>query len=234
MKIDVRVVAATNKDLKALVGARRVPRGPVLAARGGADPGAAAARAQARTSRCSPRTSWRAGAAPRRASAGDEARYPTRITAKALARLCAYHWPGNIRELENVLSRAAILCDGEMIRSEDLDLAGLSVRPAPPAAGAAAPRRPDDSVDRAGSAQGHGRATRCAPSSAQAILDALERVGRLADQGGRAAGHQPRIIYNKLKEYEIADMTFAAPVAKAVATSGTGRASSRSRSAASR
>ena len=49
--------------------------------------------------------------------AGSEARYPTQITAKALARLQAYRWPGNIRELENVLSRAAILCDGEMIRS---------------------------------------------------------------------------------------------------------------------
>lgn len=47
------------------------------------------------------------------------------ITAKALARLMSYPWPGNIRELENVLSRAAILCDGELIRADDLDLVGL-------------------------------------------------------------------------------------------------------------
>src|SRR4029079_11225840 len=57
--------------------------------------------------------------------AGNEARYPTQITAKALQRLMSYRWPGNIRELENVLSRAAILCDGEMIRSHDLAMIGL-------------------------------------------------------------------------------------------------------------
>jgi DNA-binding NtrC family response regulator len=63
--------------------------------------------------------------------AGSEAPYPTQITAKALARLQTYRWPGNIRELENVLSRAAILCDGETIRSHDLAMIGLDAgRPA--------------------------------------------------------------------------------------------------------
>src|SRR6185369_15357255 len=57
--------------------------------------------------------------------AGSEARYPQQITAKALSRLQSYRWPGNIRELENVLSRAAILCDGEVIRSHDLAMLGL-------------------------------------------------------------------------------------------------------------
>ncbi len=31
-----------------------------------------------------------------------------------------YHWPGNVRELENVIERAAALCDGEMIEPNDL------------------------------------------------------------------------------------------------------------------
>ncbi len=38
----------------------------------------------------------------------------------ALDRLCAYGWPGNIRELENVIERAVLFADGVRIRLEDL------------------------------------------------------------------------------------------------------------------
>ncbi|MEX2528999.1 MAG: sigma-54 dependent transcriptional regulator [Gemmatimonadota bacterium] len=34
--------------------------------------------------------------------------------------LASYPWPGNIRELENVLERAAIMCEGKRVRVEDL------------------------------------------------------------------------------------------------------------------
>lgn len=33
---------------------------------------------------------------------------PVRLTPQAMQRLCAYNWPGNIRELENVLERATV------------------------------------------------------------------------------------------------------------------------------
>ena len=38
-----------------------------------------------------------------------------KLSAKALDAIATYHWPGNIRELENVLERAAILCAGSTI-----------------------------------------------------------------------------------------------------------------------
>src|SRR5262249_55619579 len=40
---------------------------------------------------------------------------PAGISREAKQMLLAYHWPGNIRELRNILERAAILCDGGLI-----------------------------------------------------------------------------------------------------------------------
>jgi two-component system response regulator AtoC len=45
-----------------------------------------------------------------------------KIDAKALDLLSKYEWPGNIRELENVIERAAILCLENTIKVEDLAL----------------------------------------------------------------------------------------------------------------
>ncbi len=42
-----------------------------------------------------------------------------RISKKTLAELQAYAWPGNIRELQNVIERAVILCDGETFSVEE-------------------------------------------------------------------------------------------------------------------
>jgi formate hydrogenlyase transcriptional activator len=39
----------------------------------------------------------------------------TSVSKKTLDMLCAYHWPGNIRELQNVIERAAVLCEGETL-----------------------------------------------------------------------------------------------------------------------
>ncbi len=48
------------------------------------------------------------------------------LTQAALDALRAHHYSGNIRELENILERAATLCDGESIDAQDLALPQLS------------------------------------------------------------------------------------------------------------
>jgi formate hydrogenlyase transcriptional activator len=42
-----------------------------------------------------------------------------RVSQETIARLMAYPWPGNIRELENVIERAVILSPGSSLRIED-------------------------------------------------------------------------------------------------------------------
>lgn len=42
------------------------------------------------------------------------------LSPEALGRLMTYDFPGNIRELENIIERAYVLCEEEIIRDEDL------------------------------------------------------------------------------------------------------------------
>ncbi len=63
-----------------------------------------------------------------------------KLSATAMRRLCEYSWPGNIRELANVMSNALVLSDGDEITVEDLEIsvsdgARGSLIPPPPALG---------------------------------------------------------------------------------------------------
>jgi transcriptional regulator with GAF, ATPase, and Fis domain len=104
MRVDVRVIAATHRDLEAMVGEGRFRRDlfyrlsvfpiriPPL---------------RERTSDIEPLVRHILGELSR--AFGEE---PPALDTKTLKRLKAYAWPGNVRELENVLERSVILSRG--------------------------------------------------------------------------------------------------------------------------
>ena len=64
-----------------------------------------------------------------------------RVTTETMARLCAYAWPGNIRELQNVLERAVVLAEGPVLAIDAHMLPAAApvepvLKPAPPSSGA--------------------------------------------------------------------------------------------------
>ncbi len=96
--VDVRIIAATNRDLGADDRRRRVPRRSLLPAQRRADPTSAAARAAGRHRRARP-------AFPRQAVAEG---LPSRAAAptSAVDMLAQQTWRGNVRELKNFVFRA--------------------------------------------------------------------------------------------------------------------------------
>ncbi len=96
--------------------------------------------------------------------ARDHGSSPARLKPEALASLLAYNFPGNVRELENVLERAVALCEGNTIEVDDLQLvqqlrsqgANESAAPAAPQANNPAPagNQPMDPDEDDGQPQG--------------------------------------------------------------------------------
>jgi DNA-binding NtrC family response regulator len=62
---------------------------------------------------------------------------PLGITDSALALLVQYDWPGNVRQLQNALFRAAVLCEDTALTEEDFpQIAALGIRQRAPATAA--------------------------------------------------------------------------------------------------
>jgi DNA-binding NtrC family response regulator len=115
------------------------------------------------------------------------------ISDAARAALRDYDWPGNIRELENCIERAAILCNGNVIEPGDLSL-GVS-------RGAAGALR--DALDLSGTlAEATERVT--SVIERMKIEDALRRAGSRA-AAAEILGIAPRTLSAKMKELGLAD-----------------------------
>jgi two-component system response regulator AtoC len=125
------------------------------------------------------------------------------LSADTMQHLCAYTWPGNIRELENVLERALIFCDGIEIREQDLALRSataslalqgpetrqVSARPVNTATGAS--RLPDAAHD-----------FRSLESmEREAIRAALLRCQGNRTKAAEELGVSRKTILNKIKAY---------------------------------
>jgi len=77
-----------------------------------------------------------------RKAAERHAKSVTRVAGRAMQLLLRYRYPGNVRELENVIEHAATLADGEAIREIDLpDSVRDAAGPRPAARALAAPAR---------------------------------------------------------------------------------------------
>jgi len=93
--------------------------------------------------------------------------------------LSKHPWPGNARELKNVLETAAALCQGDLIGPEDLPALSTS-------------------SDTPGEEMGSIR-----DAEARAISEALEKAGGNKRKAARLLGIAPSTLYAKMKEYEI-------------------------------
>ena len=105
-----------------------------------------------------------------------------------------------------MLSRAAILCDGEMIRSHDLDMLGLD-RPHVPPGGEAGDDRvdlPPIDLDRLGDGEGLKDLTdRALRTVERAALIAALRRDRNPALAARRLGISRASIYTKMKTYSL-------------------------------
>src|SRR5262249_18283728 len=104
-----------------------------------------------------------------------------RLSPETLAILEGYEWPGNIRELRNVLQTSAQLATGEVI--EPGDLVFFSPRR----------KRKDSSLPLAGKS--------LEQIEKMAIAQTLQQCGGNKTKAAKALGISPSTLYEKIKRY---------------------------------
>ncbi|MGH8562365.1 MAG: helix-turn-helix domain-containing protein, partial [Nevskiales bacterium] len=109
---------------------------------------------------------------------------PPELAAEALAALRAYRFPGNVRELENILERATTLCEQNRIQAQDLQLQSTQ----PPAVAGAITTVLDSQIEEI---------------ERSAIVQALEKTRYNKTQAARLLGISFRALRYRLKKLGI-------------------------------
>ncbi len=113
------------------------------------------------------------------------------VSMNAMAKLSAYHWPGNVRELENVMERALVLAEGEMLEPDDI--------PLPEGNGESFVRFPDAELPDTGMDLNDMVGT----MEEQMLRRALEKAHGVKAEAARLLGLKSSAFYYKLEKYGI-------------------------------
>ncbi|MEZ4298608.1 MAG: sigma-54 dependent transcriptional regulator [Polyangiaceae bacterium] len=126
-------------------------------------------------------------------------RAATRLSEGALAKLVAYDFPGNVRELENVIERAAILSRGDIIQAEHL---AFTTRTAPTARFRAS-ETPSDPGSPEPPTGPRDLDEKLEDMERTELMLALERAGGNKAEMARQLGMQRTTLYYRLKKLGI-------------------------------
>ena len=125
----------------------------------------------------------------------------TYIDEIALEAMSAYHWPGNIRELQNVIERAVVLCEGRQITIGDLPhaVAQATFNPATSTV-------PDSSESRSRTPRLHAesavsRTVIGSDSERQQLVSALARCNGNKAEAARILGIPRSTFFSKLRRH---------------------------------
>lgn len=121
-------------------------------------------------------------------------REPMRFEEGLVESLCRYSWPGNIRELKNVIEAGVVLSRGSVLSARDLAMAGFPGGVAEDASG----RDSCQEVELAGSLPAYLESL-----ERKMILKALEENNWVQKDAAERLGISPRVLCYKIKKLEI-------------------------------
>jgi transcriptional regulator with PAS, ATPase and Fis domain len=195
--VDVRFIAATNRDLPALVARGEFRRDLYYRLNGITIPVPAL---RERAQEIAPLAQHFLELAARRAG-----RRTPRLAPEVVPALRAHTWPGNIRELRNVMDRAMALCVGDQVRLSHV-LLDPPMPDAVPLAPASAPAltAAESAPARSASPFPPGRLMRIDPEAERKLIeDALLRANGNQAKAAELLGVSRRTLINRLDEYAI-------------------------------